>query len=89
LICGIFLLQPQQNFPILPQFFELIEITLVGGEEMHDYVAIIYDYPAVAGEALQFAFFLMLGADVFNGGFGERVYHAVAAAVADDEIIGK
>jgi hypothetical protein len=38
---------------------------------------------------LQFAFLLMFIADVFNGGFGERVQHAVAGASADDEVVGK
>lgn len=56
---------------------------------MYDNVAVINDYPAVAGEALQFALLLVRGADVFNGGFGERVYHAVAGACADNKIIGE
>ncbi len=56
---------------------------------MENYIAKVYDYPAVAGEALLFAFFLMVGTDVFNGGFCEGVDHAVAGAGADDEIISK
>ncbi len=56
---------------------------------MHDYVAVIHDDPAVAGKALQFAFLLMLLADVFNDGFSERVYHAVAAASANHKVIGE
>lgn len=56
---------------------------------MKDDVAKIHDHPAVAGEALLFALFLVFGADVFDDGFGEGVYHAVAGAGADDEIVGK
>ena len=56
---------------------------------MYDHVAVINDYPAVAGKALQFAPLLMYFTDVFNGGFGERVYHAVAAAGADHKVIGE
>lgn len=56
---------------------------------MENYVAKIYDHPAVAGEALFFSFFLMVGTDVFNGGFCEGIDHAVAGAGADDEIISK
>ena len=56
---------------------------------MQDHIAKIYNNPAVAGEALLLAFFLMFGADIFNGGFGEGVDHAVAGAGANNEIIGK
>ena len=56
---------------------------------MKDDIAKVYDYPAVASEALLFAFFIMLGADIFNGGFCEGIDHAVASAGANDEIIGK
>ncbi len=56
---------------------------------MNNNIAVIYDYPAVAGEALLFSSFFMFGANIFDGGFGERVYHAVTGAGADDEIVGK
>lgn len=56
---------------------------------MRDHIAVIHDYPAVAGETLLFALFLMLDADIFNDGFREGVDHAVAGAGADDEIVGK
>ena len=56
---------------------------------MEDHIAKIYNNPAVAGEALLLAFFLMFGADIFNGGFGKRVQHTVAGAGTDNEIIGK
>jgi hypothetical protein len=35
------------------------------------------------------SFFLMFGANILNGGFGERVDHAVTGAGADYEIVGK
>ncbi len=56
---------------------------------MDDDIAIIHDHPAVTGEALLFAFFLMLGANVFDDGFGESIYHAVAGTGADNEIVSK
>ncbi len=56
---------------------------------MEDDVAKIHDHPAVAGKALLFAFFLVFGANVFNDGLCKRVYHAVAGAGTNDEIIGK
>lgn len=56
---------------------------------MEDDIAKIHDDPAVAGKALLFAFFRVLGADVFNDRFCERVDHAVTGAGANNEIIGK
>ena len=56
---------------------------------MNNNIAIIYDYPAVAGEALLFSPFFMFGANVFDGGFRESIYHAVTGAGADDEIVSK
>ena len=56
---------------------------------MDNNIAVIYDYPAVAGEALLLSSFFMFGADVFYGGFGERINHAVTGAGANDEIVGK
>lgn len=56
---------------------------------MYHHVAIIYDDPAVARETLLFPLFLMFGANIFDGGFGERVDHAVTGAGANYEIISK
>ena len=56
---------------------------------MQDHIAKIYNNPAVAGEALLLAPFLMFGADIFNGGFGKRIQHTVAGAGTDNKIIGK
>ena len=56
---------------------------------MEDDIAKVHNDPAVAGEALLFAFFCMFGADVFANGFGERVDPTVAGAGTNDEIIGK
>ena len=56
---------------------------------MQDHIAKINDDPSVAGEALLLAFFLMFGADIFNGGFCERIQHAVAGAGADNKIISE
>ena len=86
---NLFLLYSEQNFSIFPEFFEQIEIALVWREEVEDDIAKVHNDPAVAGEALLFAFFCMFGADVFDNGFGERVDHTVAGAGTNDEIIGK
>lgn len=83
------LLHSQQYFSIFPQFLEIIKVALIGRKEMHDHIAIIHNYPAVAGEALLLPPFFMFGANVFDGGLGERVYHAVTGAGADDEIVSK
>ena len=56
---------------------------------MQDHVAIIHDHPAVAGKALLLSFFCVFDANVFDGGVGERVYHAVTGAGADNKIVGK
>jgi hypothetical protein len=56
---------------------------------MHDYITKIHDHPAVTGEALLLSLFLMSGADVFNGGVGKGVNHAVAGAGADNKIVSK
>ena len=56
---------------------------------MDNHIAIIYDHPAIAGEALLLSFFLMFGANIFDGSFGKRVDHAVTGAGADNKIVGK
>ncbi len=56
---------------------------------MYDHVTIIHNDPAVAGEALLLPFFIMFGADVFDGSLGKRVYHAVTGAGAYNEIVSK
>ena len=56
---------------------------------MQDHIAVIHDDPAVAGEALSLSLFLVFGADVFNGGIGEGVHHAVTGAGADNKIVSK
>jgi len=56
---------------------------------MQDHIPIINDDPAVAGESLFLALLLVLGADIFKGGVGERIHHTVTGAGADNKIIGK
>ena len=56
---------------------------------MNNHISVIHDDPAVAGEALLLSLLVVLGANVFDGGSGERVEHAVAGTVANDEVIGK
>lgn len=64
-------------------------LALVGRKEMHNHVAVIEQEPAIPGLSLHAAFFLVIFLCRFQHGFGKRVQHAVAGAVADDEIIGK
>ena len=56
---------------------------------MDNNIAIIHDHPAVTGEALLLSLFIMLGFHVVNGSIGKRVDHAVAGAVAYNEIVCK
>ena len=56
---------------------------------MNDHIAIIQHQPAFTRLAFDSAFFPMMRARGFEHGFGERVEHAVAGAVAQDEIICK
>lgn len=56
---------------------------------MEDDITKVHDHPAITREALLFAFFLMLGADVFNNGFGKCVDHTITGASTNNEIIGK
>jgi hypothetical protein len=83
------LLQSQQDLSILPQFLQIVKITLVGGEKMHDGIAKIHDHPAIAGESLFLSLFIILGSHVVNNGIAKRIDHAVAGAGTDNKIIGK
>lgn len=56
---------------------------------MHDYIAKVGDYPAIAGKALFFALFLVFHTNIIEHRIRERVNHAIAGAGADDEIISK
>ena len=64
-------------------------LALIGREEMHDHVTEIHDEPAFARLPLDPSLFLVILFCSFQHPFGEGVEHAVACAVADDEIIGK
>ena len=65
IVCRI-LLQPQQYLAVFPQFFQVVEFTLVGREEMHNHVAVIDDQPAVTGDALLLPLFFMVGIDAVD-----------------------
>jgi len=56
---------------------------------MNNNIAVIHDYPAVAGDALLLALLFMFGANVFDGGVGKRIDHAVTGAGANNEIVSK
>lgn len=64
-------------------------LALIRGEEMHDHIAVIKHKPAFVGCAGNATLFLVILFCGFQHTFGERVEHAVAGAVADDEVIGK
>jgi len=56
---------------------------------MHDHVAVIQHEPALVGLTIDAAPFLVILFGGFQHPFGERVQHAVAGAIADDEVICK
>ena len=56
---------------------------------MHDYVTVIDDHPAVAGDALSLPFLFMVRINAFDGGISQRIKHAVTGAGTQDEIVGK
>ena len=64
-------------------------LALVGREEMHDHVTVIKHKPAFVGCAGDATLFLVVLFCGFEHAFSERVEHAVAGAIADDEVIGK
>ena len=82
-------LQPQQDLPIPPQLFEVVKVTLVGGEKMHNHIAIIHNHPAIAGKTLFPALPPVFLADVVDSGVSKRIEHAVAGTGADNKIVGK
>ena len=64
-------------------------LALIGRKEMYDHVAVVHHQPAFARLSLDATLFLVILFQGFQHALGERVQHAVAGAVADDEIIGK
>src|SRR5512140_3006252 len=80
-------LHPQQHFPILPQLFQVIVIALIGREQVHDHVAVVYDYPAVPRLALFAPALMQLAADAFQRAIRERIQHAIAGSGADDKVV--
>lgn len=56
---------------------------------MHDHVAEVHHQPALLRSAVHAAFLFVVVFHGFEHALGERVQHAVAGAVADDEIVGK
>jgi len=64
-------------------------LALIGREKMHDYITVIEHKPAFVGDAIDAAPFLIIGFCGFKHTFGERIEHAVAGAVTNDEVISK
>jgi hypothetical protein len=56
---------------------------------MDNHIAIVKNKPAFLSLPLDPAFFFVILLCGFEYALGERVQHAVAGAVTDDEIIGK
>ena len=56
---------------------------------MHDHIAIVKDEPTLLRLTFDASFFLIVNLRSFQHAFGKRVQHAVAGAVANDEIICK
>lgn len=82
-------LQSQQNLSSLPQFFKVVKVTLIGREKVDNHIAIVHDYPAVAGKPLLFPLPSMFFADFFHSGIRKGIKHTVTGAGADDKVIGK
>ena len=83
----IFLLQAQQYLAILPQIFKVVKFTLIRGEQMYNDIAIVNNQPAIAGDALFFAFLSMGAVDVVDCGVGQCVQHTVTGTRTQDEIV--
>jgi len=56
---------------------------------MDDHIAIVHDEPAFHRFSVNTSLFLIVLFCRLSYAFGKRVEHAVAASVADDEIVGK
>ena len=78
-VCG-YLLQTQEDFSILPQFFKVVKLTLIGGKEMYNDISVIQNHPAVAGVSLNFSLLFMIFIDIIVCGSCQRIEHAVAGA---------
>jgi len=64
-------------------------LALIRREEMYNHVTIIEHQPAFVRHAGDATPFLIIIFCSFEHAFGERVQHAVAGAVANDEVISK
>ena len=64
-------------------------LALIRREEMHDHVTVIEYEPAFVRYAGNAPLLLVIIFCGFQHAFGKRVEHAVAGAVADDEVIRK
>ena len=62
---------------------------LIGREEMYDHITVIEHEPTFVGYTVDAAPFLVIIFGSFQHAFGERIEHAVAGAVANDEVISK
>ena len=56
---------------------------------MHNDIAVVYNHPAVTGEALLLSLFIMLGFHVVNSSIGKGVDHAVTGASTNNKIVSK
>lgn len=83
------LLDSQQHLAVAPEFFEVVVGAHIGREEMHNHIAKVHDQPAFARFPFHAALLFVVRFGCLQHTFGERIEHAVAGAVAEDEIIGK
>jgi hypothetical protein len=82
-------LHPQQHFSILPKFFKIVVIALIGRKEMNDHVSVVNHHPAFACLALYLALLAMCLVHGIDGCVCQSIEHAVAGAGTQDEVVGK
>ena len=82
-------MQAQQFLAFIPQLFELVIISQFWAEQVHNGIAQIDHQPAIARITFDVDGVVKFLLDVILYCHCQRVEHAVAGTVAEDEIISK
>jgi hypothetical protein len=83
------LLDTEQDLAVLPEFFEVIEVALLGGEQVENNISVIHDHPTIPWITLLTAALTVFGPHTVHCPIRQRVKHAVARAGADHKIVGE
>ncbi len=83
------LLQPDDDFPLRPELFELVVLAHIRGVQVQHHASKIDHYPTVLWAALDPAFVIKFVFNSLDRCICQAVKHAVAGTAADYEIIGK